>query len=241
MKKRKKKKEIEAQKSVQIINSQNQRLQNYAHVVSHNLRTHSGNIETLLRMIEEAEDDETKKMLLEHLHKVSQGLNETITHLNDVAQIQKDIQTATTNICFKDVYEKTIGVLMPVINETGASITPDFSQLNSIQYIPAYIESIMLNLLSNSLKYKHAERRPEITMKTFVKDNKHFLQVSDNGLGIDLSRHKQKLFGIYKTFHKHPDARGIGLFITKNQVEALGGNIDVLSEPGVGSTFTVQF
>jgi signal transduction histidine kinase len=47
------------------------------------------------------------------------------------------------------------------------------------------------------------------------------------------------MFGMYKTFHDHPDSRGIGLFITKNQIEALGGKIEVESQERVGTTFRV--
>ena len=67
------------------------------------------------------------------------------------------------------------------------------------------------------------------------------LLVQDNGLGIDLERHRKKLFGMYKTFHKHPDSRGIGLFMTKNQIEAMGGFIDVESKVDEGSIFYVNF
>jgi signal transduction histidine kinase len=68
-----------------------------------------------------------------------------------------------------------------------------------------------------------------------------FLRFMDNGLGIDLDRYGSKLFGMYKTFHNLPEARGIGLFISKNQIEAMGGKIEVESEVNVGTTFTTFF
>jgi len=46
---------------------------------------------------------------------------------------------------------------------------------------------------------------------------------------------------MYKTFHGNRDAKGMGLFITKNQVESLGGKIEVESKPGTGTTFKVHF
>ena len=49
------------------------------------------------------------------------------------------------------------------------------------------------------------------------------------------------IFSLSKTFHNHPDARGVGLFMTKNQIEAFGGSISVTSEPSVGTTFMLTF
>ncbi|MFP5081839.1 ATP-binding protein [Pedobacter sp. JCM 36344] len=74
----------------------------------------------------------------------------------------------------------------------------------------------------------------------FIEEGKIILEIKDNGIGIDLDVHGTKLFGMYKTFHENADARGIGLFITKNQVEALGGTISVNSEVGVGTTFRLS-
>lgn len=236
-----KRKELELQKSMNIINSQNQRLNNYAHIVSHNLRTHAGNIGTILTMIEESDDPEEKQSLMTHLRKISSGLNETVEHLNDVAKIQMEIQESKVSLRFTEIFDKTKYVLMPTINETNTTIETDFSELETVEYIPAYLESIMLNLMSNAIKYRHPERNPHIVIKSFAKDNKNFLQVTDNGRGIDLEKYRHKMFGMYQTFHKNSDARGIGLFMTKNQLEALGGNINVTSKPGAGATFVVQF
>lgn len=60
-------------------------------------------------------------------------------------------------------------------------------------------------------------------------------------MGIDLNRYGGKIFGMYKTFHNNKDARGLGLYIIKNQVEAMGGNITVNSEVNKGATFNVYF
>lgn len=237
----KKRKDLEFEQSMQIIHSQNQRLNNYAHIVSHNLRTHAGNIESILTMIGESEDPDEKALLMSHLYKISAGLNETIEHLNTVAKIQMDIQAARVKMRFADVFEKTVRLLLQNITEAEASIREDFSALPEIEYLPAYLESVMLNLLSNALKYRHPDRKPQIDVRTFAHEGRQYLEVTDNGAGIDLAKHGAKLFGMYKTFHRNPDAKGIGLFLTKNQVEALGGTIHVSSEPGVGSTFTIQF
>ena len=107
--------------------------------------------------------------------------------------------------------------------------------------VPAYLESIILNLITNAIKYKSPDRPVVLKIKSGMEGDFAFLSIADNGLGIDLDRHGSKLFGMYKTFHSHPEARGIGLFISKNQIEAMGGHIEVESEMGKGTTFTTYF
>ena len=103
------------------------------------------------------------------------------------------------------------------------------------------MDSIIHNLLTNAVKYKHPDRNPIISVNTKKEGNKIVLSVKDNGIGIDLRKNGDKLFGMYKTFHANDDARGIGLYITKNQIEAMGGNILVYSEVDKGTTFKVYF
>jgi len=99
----------------------------------------------------------------------------------------------------------------------------------------------MLNLISNAIKYKSPERTPEIVIKSDYIDGETILTVQDNGLGIDLTRHAKNLFGLRKTFHRHAEAKGLGLFITKTQIEAMGGEIRAESAVDVGTTFTIIF
>jgi signal transduction histidine kinase len=103
------------------------------------------------------------------------------------------------------------------------------------------MESILLNFTSNALKYRNPNVPLVITIESDVEAGKPILKVSDNGLGIDLAKHGEQLFGMYKTFHGNPTARGIGLFMTKNQVESLGGKISVESEPNKGTAFKIHF
>ena len=65
------------------------------------------------------------------------------------------------------------------------------------------------------------------------------IDIADNGLGIDLEAHKENLFSLYKRFHFHVDGRGLGLYLVKTQVTALGGKIDVKSKEGEGTVFSL--
>lgn len=236
-----KKKQIQLQQSVIIISEQNKRLLNFAHIVSHNLRSHSGNLKTLLELIRVTTDQEEREVFIGYLNKLSDSLGQTIEHLADVIKIQTEIKTTRKSIQLEDVLDDTISILAPTLDETNAIIDADFTGAPEIEYVQAYIESIMLNLVSNAVKYRHPDRAPEILIRSFSKNGKTIMTVADNGLGIDLVKVGDHLFGMYQTFHENKDARGIGLFITKNQVEAMGGTVSVESTPDKGSVFIVEF
>ncbi len=236
-----KRKELELQSSSKLILDQNNRLINFAHIVSHNLNSHSGNISMLLELLEAETSEEKRKEVLQYLKNTSVALQDTIHNLNEVVSIQTDTSKAKELLSFEKIYDQVIDVLSAKILETGTLIDADFSACKMIEYVPAYLESIMLNLVSNAIKYRHTDRAPLIEIKTSTEDGRPVLSVSDNGTGIDLALHGDKLFRMYKTFHGNPDARGIGLFITKNQVESLGGNISVQSSVNVGTTFKIKF
>lgn len=234
--------QIKLEDSVEVISEQNKRLNNFAHIVSHNLRAHAANIQAILPVIEDSATNNTPvHESLVYLKNISSGLNETINHLDEVVKVQTAINLLKAPIKFKEIFDAVITVLTPAIRQSNAIITTDFSGCTQVNYVYAYLESIVFNLLSNAIKYRHPERSPLINIKTFTKNEKCFLEIADNGLGIDLKQNKDKLFGMYKVFHKHADAKGMGLFITKNQIESLGGKITVQSEPEKGSTFLIQF
>lgn len=227
--------------TIDIVSEQNTRLFNFAHIVSHNLRSHTGNLSLLLQLYNDAEDEEERADLVRHLQSVSDNLNETISHLNEVVSIQTNINQQRKHINLEEYIDKTMETLSGDINHTGAQVIKDIPAGTTINYNEAYLQSILLNFLSNAIKYRSKDRQPRIKISYYTHESKQVLEIADNGCGIDLERHGNKLFGMYKTFHGNDDAKGIGLFITKNQVEALGGQIEVESEPGTGTTFKIHF
>ena len=93
--------------------------------------------------------------------------------------------------------------------------------------------------MTNAIKYKHPERDPEIIINSSVTKENIIIKISDNGMGIDLNKFGDSIFGLYKTFHKNKNAEGVGLYLTKNQIETFGGKITVDSEVNLGTTFTI--
>lgn len=234
-----KQKEIELKDTMDIVGEQNTRLFNFAHIVSHNLRSHTGNLELLLTLLDEAPNKEEEETYLEHIRGVSKNLTETIAHLNEVVSIQTNINQQRKKINLHDYVDNVLKILTADIKRKDALVSNHVPDDMVISYNEAYMESILLNLISNAIKYRSPERQPVVTIETREVEDAIELYVSDNGLGIDMKRHGDKLFGMYKTFHGNEDAKGVGLFITKNQIESMGGSIEVNSKLGVGTTFKV--
>lgn len=223
------------------LSNQNERLQQFAHIVSHNLRSHSGNLELMLKMLRETDDKDERELFLSQIENISTSLSETIHNLTAVIQQNEHTAGSKAAIPIGFVIQKVLNTLKADIDSAGAKIIISEYGWKDLHCEPAYLDSIVLNLLCNAIKYRHPDRIPEIHIETALEGNKKLLKIRDNGLGIDLDLYGDKLFGLFKTFHKNKDARGVGLFITKNQVEAMGGRISAESTPGVGSKFTVEF
>ena len=235
-----KKQENELRESLGIIGEQNKRLTNFAHVVSHNLRNHAGNISMLLSLYNMEESDDEKEELLEHLQTASDRLNESISDLNEIVDQQYKTKVDTKEINLQNYISKTKEILTTNILEENVKFEEHVPEDLTFSYNPSYLESILLNLLSNAIKYRSPDRSPVITIKAEEKDDSVYLEVSDNGLGLDLDKYGEKLFGMYNTFHDNENSKGIGLFITKNQIESMGGSITLESELDKGTTFKIR-
>ncbi|MFB9842698.1 PAS domain-containing sensor histidine kinase [Mucilaginibacter ginsenosidivorans] len=231
----------ELQRSNQIIREQNNRLLNFANIVSHNLNTYAFNLATLLDFIDEAKTEEEKNELMGYLRAVSKNFSSTIKNLNEVADAHNQDKLKYEWLNLYDYVEKTAGMLCKQVKDTNALILNRIDTTLMLWANPAYLDSIILNFLTNALKYRHPDRLPLIELTTAVEGRELVFRIRDNGLGIDLKRHGKDIFGMYKTFHGNQDAKGIGLFITKFQTEAMGGRICVESEVNKGSTFSVYF
>ncbi|NJW52881.1 sensor histidine kinase [Salinimicrobium oceani] len=233
--------ELNLQNSLDIIASQNSRLFNFAHIVSHQLRSHSSNLSLIAQLLREARTAEDKLDLLINVNDISENLEEAINELNEVVTRQNNLKKERQLVKFEEALDVVIASTSSLIKRENAEIIAEFDKLNEINYISEYLESILLNLITNAIKYKFKGRKPVIFIQSYRENGENYLEVSDNGMGIDLDEHGDKMFGMYKTFHRHPEANGIGLFITKNQVEAMGGSISVTSTVNIGTTFKIKF
>lgn len=228
-------------KSFNMLTEQNKRLLNFSYIVSHNLRSHASNILGISTLIESAKTEEDRDEMIQLLKKVSGNLNETLVNLNNVVNIQTSIDVIVEPLNLSEYVNKALATQNAQILFRKAEIINKIDADIEINFNRAYLESVLLNLISNALRYSHPNRKPVISLMCFAENDRLVLRVADNGVGIDLKKHGDKIFGIYQTFNGNADARGFGLFITKNQVEAMGGKIAVESTLDQGTTFKIYF
>lgn len=232
---------IQTQKLLDISSEQNTKLKSFAYIVSHNIRTHAANFTGLIGLMKGAESKEEQTFYLDMLDTSATQLDQTIYNLNEIVTINENLSRPRYAINLKKAINHTLDILAGEILKHKIKINIDVADEINIEAIPAYLDSILINILSNAIKYHDLEKNPLIDISAEKTKNCVSMYVKDNGLGIDLERHKDKLFGMYKTFHNNEDARGFGLYITKTQIDAMGGKIEVESQPGIGSTFKIYF
>jgi light-regulated signal transduction histidine kinase (bacteriophytochrome) len=199
------------------------------------------NLNLLVNFYKESTTQLEKEELWGNFETVIGHLNTTLDELLETLKIQEDIAKERETLSFEKTFNDVKETLIGQIKETHAIINADFTKAQDIVYPKIYLESIMLNLISNALKYKSPERVPEINIKSDNVNGELMLSVQDNGLGIDMARHKDNLFGLRQTFHRRSDAKGVGLFLTKTQIETMGGEISAESVVDKGTTFKIKF
>jgi PAS domain S-box-containing protein len=219
----------------------NEQLDEFTQIVSHNLRAPAGNIVSLSDFLMSDQSAEERNQILDLLKQSGKNILNTLAELNEVLKIKQSKNIEKRLLEFETVFVRTCQMLNAHITNMGARVERNFDQAPSMEYPHIYLESIFLNLLSNALKYSDPARTPSIRFKTYYLNDRIILEVSDNGLGINLDRYGHQIFKMRKTFHNHPDSRGIGLFMIKNQVEAMGGQIAVTSAEKEGTTFRIIF
>ncbi|ARS35015.1 ATP-binding protein [Pontibacter actiniarum] len=222
----------------QDLHVKNSRLEDFAHIITHNLRSPLKNIKGLHSLYLAEPTNESAAEIMEHISKMTDNISATIDDLNLILKAAIEQQLPQCNVQLHDIIEKEIENLQAEIKQTDAKICTDL-QVPALNMPKVYLESIMHNLLSNALKYR-GDRPPLITVRSWQEEHNIYLSVADNGLGMDLGKVGPKLFGLYNTFHRKKDAKGLGLYLTRMQVEGLGGKISVESAPEKGTTFTVQ-
>ncbi len=235
-----KRKEEELRNLIDVTSLQNKKLINFAHIVSHNLRSHTANFSMLLDFLSNENDEAEKLNIISMLTNASNNLLDTLDNLNDVVAISSN-SLKSEKVNFTKTLEKVKQNLSAVLLKNKATIVNNVKKNVDINAVPAYADNIITNFITNAVKYKFPTRDPIITINSEKVDDYTVISIEDNGVGLDLDKYGDKLFGMYKTFHNHKNAKGIGLYIVKNQVESMNGKITVESEVGTGSTFKIYF
>ncbi len=234
--------EKEKEQLIRELTQNNKDLKQFSYITSHNLRAPLSNLIGLLNLIEDIPNDNQElKELISGFSKSTHLLNDTINDLAKVMIIKDNPSIQKEEILLNVIFENVFCQLNSQIELYKPIIKLDFEKATTLYVNKAYIESILMNLLTNSIKYKSENRKLKISIATSQLNDAVILTFKDNGIGIDLERNKDKVFGLYQRFHNYPDSKGLGLYLVKSQVETMGGIIDIESQVNKGTIFTLIF
>lgn len=237
-----KEREKEREQLINELTQNNKDLKQFSYITSHNLRAPLSNLTGLLDLLHDIPiENEELKEILNGFSSSTKMLNDTINDLVKVIVIKDSLSIAKEKLHINEILNITLNQLNNIITFNKPEINLKIDKAPIIFVNKTFFESILLNLLTNAIKYRVKERHLKITISSKEINNKIVLTFSDNGIGIDLKRNKDKVFGLYQRFHDYPDSKGLGLYLVKSQVESMGGKIEIESEVNIGTTFTLTF
>jgi PAS domain S-box-containing protein len=219
----------------------NKDLEQFAYIVSHNLRAPLANIISLSRLLREDDLSLNEKAKSEEfLYQSVAKLDEIVNDLNRILQVRRNIGETKEKVVFLELVNDVVAGFRQLITREDISIVTDFADVEYIRTVKSYLHSIFYNLISNSIKYRQPEMPLVIEIRSRKRGRKILITFKDNARGIDLSAREEEVFGLYKRFHTDIEGKGLGLYMVKTQVEALGGVVSVSSQPDIGSMFSVE-
>jgi ligand-binding sensor domain-containing protein/signal transduction histidine kinase len=231
---------LELTKMNQELKEKNQRFEEYGFMTSHNFR---GPVATLIGLCnifnkENLADDENL-ILVEKIRETTLKIDDMIKDLNKLLDHETRIQTLTSNVDLEEVIKSTMAILDNEIKASGATVTYHLASARFVRGIPAYITSIFYNLISNAIKFRKENEPLHVEVHGHKNTDSIIIKVQDNGIGIDLTKHGNNIFQPFKRFFTHVPGKGLGLYLVKSQMRAMGGDIRVESEEGKGTIFTL--
>lgn len=233
----------EQERSLTELSDRYNELMQFSYIVSHNLRSPIVNIMGLAQIMDSGEQSEEEKKEIEKLISQAAHKLEVLTRdLSEIVSMRSTIHKNKENISISNTIRNICSTIHTEIAATNATITTDIDENADVLFgISSYMNSIFYNLISNALKYRSDKRPPEIHISTQKLRNEIVITVKDNGIGMDMDSNGDRVFHIYQRFNTHTEGKGLGLYMTKTQVESLGGKITVNSAPDQGCEFKITF
>lgn len=227
-------------KNEQLVKVNNE-LDNFIYSVSHDLNAPLSNIEGLINVLKlnECYTQDEPKLMLDMMDVAIGKFKKTLKELTEITKVQvNSISEHHDEIVFEEILEEVKFSIKNLISDTNAEIKEDFSLCEKVAFKKISLQSILFNLVSNAIKYRHPDRKPEILIHCRKEGEFVILTVKDNGIGIPSDKTKD-IFSMFKRLHTHVEGTGLGLYLVKRIVENAGGRIEVESDVDHGSTFKI--
>jgi PAS domain S-box-containing protein len=225
----------------QELSRQNEQLQQFGFITSHNIR---GPVASLLGLTNlfnhENLNDPYNSVLVKNISTTVAKLDGVIRDLNQILDYKRDIGQVKEMVNLAEVFENVCITISQWIEEADCQIEVSFSEAPEVFAIKSYVQSIFYNLLSNAIKFRNTRRPLRVEVQSFRQKENISIRFRDNGSGIDLSKYRTQIFGLYKRFHLHVDGKGLGLHLIKTQIEAMNGSIEAESAVDKGTAFLIS-
>ncbi|HKK45961.1 MAG TPA: PAS domain-containing sensor histidine kinase [Balneolaceae bacterium] len=238
------KKEVEDKRNSLITNLTqiNKNLKQLTMSTSHDLRTPVSNLVSVFRMLDtsKVQDEETAEFI-KMLKSATDNLRTTLDNYVDELTHKDSLSVSITELNLLHTFDRIRESISSLIGDSGAVFEVDFSAFGEVYFNKTYLESIFLNLITNSIKYSKPDLPPVISIRTRLRDGQKQLIFADNGLGFDMNKVGNRIFELHQKFHNHVDSKGVGLYLVYNHITGLGGHIEVDSRVNQGTTFTITF
>lgn len=227
---------------VNELHQKNKDLADFSYIVAHNIRAPVASVKGLLSLVDYAKikDAEHTEILI-YIQKTIENFETVVDDLDEILEIRNTQKITLEEVQLSQVMQDLQTKLKNEIRRNKVKISTNF-QITTLHTNKAYITEIIFQLLSNAIKYQSNQRTLEINIFTKVENDQLLIEVQDNGIGIDLTKvEASKIFGMHQRMHTHVEGKGFGLYLVKNLVEVLHGEIKVTSKLNFGTTFSVYF
>lgn len=220
----------------------NHDLKQLTYTTSHDLRLPVSNLLSVFDMMDvsKIQDKETREFI-EMLKSATENLKDTLNNYVDNLSRKNVLSAYVEELDLNEHLNIVLNSLSSLIESSKANINANFGELRTIRFNKAYLESIFLNLITNAIKYVRPGHIPAITIYAKQQNGIKQLIFADEGMGFDMDKVKDKIFGLNQKFHDHTDSKGIGLYLVYNHVTSLGGHIAIESQVNAGTRFIISF
>ncbi|WP_024479391.1 PAS domain-containing sensor histidine kinase [Cellulophaga baltica] len=238
------KKKLESERAVHLLSldKKNKNLKNLNFKTSHDLRSPVNNLLTLCNILDlnKITDPETLQVF-NLIRNATEGLRDSLNSYVDSLTQTEELESFKEEISLSEVLQVVQSSISALIYDSKVKIKSDFLAFYMLLFNRTFMESIFLNLITNSIKYARPDVSPRINIATAVVGGKKVLVYTDNGLGFDMSTVEGKIFNLNQRFHSTKDSKGVGLYLISNYVSEMGGKIEVSSAVNQGAIFTITF
>ena len=221
------------------LTSHRDQLEEYSHIMSHHIRAPLANLTSISNLLADEPAAEEQSELHIALKEAVESLRMTFDEVSSAVRLRNTSPLKDEKVNVQELVQHVLERLEPSMRDSNATVSLNVDACPIVDYPVVYLQVIVQQLIMNAIRFSHPDRPPHIIVTTAMEMDQQVVTIRDNGAGIDLDRFGSKLFRLRSTFHRHASGRGVGLFMVRTIIESLGGEIDVESRPGEGTTFTI--